>query len=395
MIFMRNFKKLLSAVLATLMVCSCMMVSVSADDSLIGTSGSFNIINYNVAGLPIPSSETEDGRDAMADTLLIGAMLNTMDYDIVALQEDFNYDIYLRDLMTNYANEKNILGNLTVRHQTEHSGGVPLGDGLNVFSKYALYNEFRVTWEESSGVFEGGSDELTYKGFLVTTIKLAEGYYLDIYNIHADAYGDIGSVNARKAQYKQLADYIKKHSVYDETTGTYDHAVIVTGDFNSSICTEDSNGNPYLISLLLEAADLNDAWAVRQITEINENPEDYSAYYTYAKETDLSYSESQGHYDSVERICYADGNGIDITCDSFRYLEMLSPVTKLPLSDHCAADASFTFEIVEKVQDTSHSHDKETIKAEKGFIAQFLEFLASIFRAIGKLFSGLGKEDVL
>ena len=392
---MRHFKKLLSAVLAVLMLCSCMMVSVSADDSLIGTAGSFNIINYNVQGLPIPSSETEDGRDAWANTVLIGQKLNSMNYDIVAIQEDFNYDLYLRENMFNYVNETNILGNLTVRHQTDHSGGVPLGDGLNIFSKFALYNEYRVSWKESSGVFEGGSDELTYKGFLVTTIKLAEGYYLDIYNIHADAYGDIGSVNARKAQYKQLADYIKKHSVYDETTGKYDHAVIVTGDFNSSICTEDANGDPYLVSLLLESAHLNDAWAVRQITEIYEDPEDYSAYYTYAKETDLSYEETQGHYDSVERICYADGNGIDLTCDSFGYNEMYSVVVDGPLSDHCAAEASFTFEIVEKVQDVSHSHDKETVKADKGFILQFLEYLASIFRAIGKLFSGLGKENVL
>lgn len=391
---MRHIKKLLSAVLAVLMVCSCMVVSVSAaDDEKI--SGSFNIINYNIQGVPLPSSETEDGRDAWANSVLIGQKLNSMNYDIVAVQEDFNYDLYFRETMFNYVNETNLLGNLTVRHQTNHSGGVPLGDGLNIFSKFALYNEYRVSWKQSSGVFEGGSDELTNKGFLVTTIKLAEGYYLDVYNIHADAYGDISSVNARKAQYKQLADYIKKHSVYDEVTGTYDHAVIVTGDFNSSICTEDSTGNPYLVSLLLEAAHLNDAWAVQQITEIYENPDDYAEYYTYAKETDLSYEETQGHYDSVERICYADGNGIDLTCDSFSYNDMYSVVVEMPLSDHCAAEASFSYEIVEKVQDTSHNHDKETVKADKGFILQFLEYLASIFRAIGKLFSGLGKENVL
>ena len=391
---MRHIKKLLSAVLAVLMVCSCMVVSVSAaDDEKI--SGSFNIINYNIQGVPLPSSETEDGRDAWANSVLIGQKLNSMNYDIVAVQEDFNYDLYFRETMFNYVNETNLLGNLTVRHQTNHSGGVPLGDGLNIFSKFALYNEYRVSWKQSSGVFEGGSDELTNKGFLVTTIKLAEGYYLDVYNIHADAYGDISSVNARKAQYKQLADYIKKHSVYDEVTGTYDHAVIVTGDFNSSICTEDSTGNPYLVSLLLEAAHLNDAWAVQQITEIYENPDDYAEYYTYAKETDLSYEETQGHYDSVERIRYADGNGIDLTCDSFSYNDMYSVVIEMPLSDHCAAEASFSYEIVEKVQDTSHNHDKETVKADKGFILQFLEYLASIFRAIGKLFSGLGKENVL
>ena len=387
---MRHFKKIICFVMSVLMVCSCLVISASADDSLIGKTGTFNLINYNVAGLPIPASETEDGRDAYADTLQIGAILNEMNYDIVAIQEDFNYDVYLRELMTNYSNRNDWLGNLSERHQTEHSGGIPLGDGLNVFSTFALYNEYRIPWEVSSGVLTGGADELTYKGILVTTFKVADGHYVDVYDIHADAYGDEGSVNARKAQYKQLADYIKKHSVYDETTGTYDHAVIVTGDFNSSICNEDKNGDPYLVSLLLEPAHLNDAWAVMQINEIVEDPEDYSAYYTYAKETDLSYETTQGHYDSVERICYADGNGIDLTCDSFGYFYITEALTGRSLSDHCAAEASFTFEIVEKVQDSSHSHDNENVQAERGFLMRFLDYLASIFRAIGKLIASLG-----
>lgn len=390
---MRNFKKILCLALSAIMLCSCMGIAVSADesDSLIGTTGTFDILNFNVAGLPIPSSETADGKDAYADTLQIGAQLNKMGYDIIAIQEDFNYDIYLRELMTNYANREDWFGGIGERHQTEHSGGIPLGDGLNIFSTFSLYNEYRIPWKVSAGILDDGSDELTYKGILVTTFKVAEGYYVDVYDIHADAYGGEASVNARKAQYEQLAAYIKKHSVYDETTGTYDHAVIVTGDFNSSICTEDSKGDPYLISKLLEPAHLNDAWAISKIDEINENPEDYSEYYTYAKETDLSYSESQGHYDSVERICFADGNGIDLTCDSFGYLQITEPLTNRPLSDHCAAEADFTFKIVEKVQDSSNNHDQEIIEPERGFLLRFLDYLASIFRAIGKLITDLGK----
>lgn len=390
---MRKFKKILCLVLSVLMLGSCMGIAASADEAedLIGTTGSFNMINFNVAGLPIPSSETEDGRDAYADTLQIGTKLNAMNYDIVAIQEDFNYDIYLRELMTNYANRPDWLGNIGERHQTVHTGGAPLGDGLNIFSKFSLFNEYRVRWEESSGVLDNGSDALANKGILVTTIKLAEGHYVDIYDIHADAYGDTASVNARKAQFTQLANYIKKHSVYDETTGTYDHAVIVMGDFNSSICNEDKTGDPYLISKLLEPAHLNDAWAVKQISEITEDPADYSAYYTYAKETDLSYSETQGHYDSVERICYADGNGVDLTCDSFGYLQITEDLTNRPLSDHCAAEASFTYKIVEKVQDSSNSHDKENVKQDKGLLLMFIEYIASIFSAIGKLIADLGK----
>lgn len=390
---MRNFKKILCFALSALMLFSCMGIAVSADeaDSLIGTTGTFDILNFNVAGLPIPSSETANGRDAYADTLQIGEQLNKMGYDIIAIQEDFNYDIYLRELMTNYANRQDWIGNIGERHQTEHSGGIPLGDGLNIFSTFSLYNEYRIPWEVSAGVLDDGADELTYKGILVTTIEVAEGYYVDIYDIHADAYGDTASVNARKAQYEQLANYIKKHSVYDEETGIYDHAVIVTGDFNSSICNEDSKGDPYLISKLLEPAHLNDAWAVSTIDEIKENPEDYSAYYTYAKETDISYDQAIGHYDSFERICFSDGNGIDLTCDSFGYFWITEPITNRPLSDHPAAEADFTYKIVEKIQDTSHNHDKEEIKPERGFLLRFLDYLASIFRAIGKLITDLGK----
>lgn len=390
---MRNLKKILCLVLSVLMIGSSMGIAVSADEAsdLIGTTGSFDVINFNVEGLPIPSSETEDGRDAYADTLQIGTKLNAMQYDIVAIQEDFNYDIYLRDVMTNYANRPDWVGNIGERHQTVHTGGVPLGDGLNIFSTFALYNEYRVRWTESAGVLDDGSDELANKGILVTTIKLAEGHYVDIYNIHADSFGGKASENARKAQFAQLADYIKKHSVYEESTGTYDHAVIVMGDFNASVCDEDATGDPYLVSKLLEPAKLNDAWAVQQITEITENPEDYSAYYTYAKETNLSYAETQGHYDSVERICYADGNGVDLSCDSFGYLQITEDGTNRPLSDHCAAEAEFTYKIVEKVQDSSHSHDKENVKQDKGLLIMFIEYIASIFKAIGKLIADFGK----
>lgn len=388
---MRNLKKFLCVVLSSMMIFSsfCFVGSADEADSIIGTTGSFNMINYNIEGIPVPAGVTESGRDPLLDTLVIGEILNAKKYDIVAIQEDFNYDTYFRELMTNYENRADWYGNVGERHQTSHSGGYLLGDGLNIFSTFSLYNEYRVAWKVTSGVTSDGSDELTCNGFLVTTIEIADGYYVDIYDIHADADNDKGSVEARKAQFAQLAQYIKKHSIYDEVTGTYDHAVIVTGDFNESICNEDFNGDAYLVSELLEAAHLNDAWAVQTIKNIKENPEDYSEYYTYAKETELTYEEAQGHYDSVERICFADGNGIDLTCDVFKYIQITNTAGR-SLSSHCAAEAIFSYEIVEKVQDGSHSHDKENVKQEKGFILQFLDYLASIFRAIGKLISDLG-----
>ena len=215
---------------------------------------------------------------------------------------------------------------------------------------------------------------------------------IGIYNIHADAYGGAASIKAKEAQFAQLAEYIKKHSVFDEKTLTYDHAVIVTGDFNQSICDEEVGGK--LVANLLEECYLNDAWAVQTISEIQENPESYEAYYTYAKETNLGYDQTQGLYDSVERIVFADGNGIDLTLDVFAYMQLIG-VDKEPLSDHCAATAVFNYEIVERVQDTGINHEKEDVKEEKGMLFRFLEYIASIFRAFGKLIQGLGSGITL
>ena len=386
---MKKLKKIISAVLAVMMLASCVAFSASAEEdlSLLGKQGTFDIININIAGLPIPSSETEDGRDALADNVEMATLLNKMGFDIITVQEDFNYDIYFRELLTNYSNVTDDQGNVTERHQTVHAGGVPMGDGLNMFTKNAQFNEVRKSWKESAGILDDGSDELTYKGFAVTTIKLEEGYYLDIYNIHADAYGGAASIKAKEAQFAQLAEYVKKHSVFDENTLTYDHAVIITGDFNQSICDEEVGGK--LVANLLEECYLNDAWAVQTISEITENPADYDAYYTYANETNLGYNQTQGLYDSVERIVFADGNGLDLTLDVFAYMQILG-ADKEPLSDHSAATAIFNYEIVEKVQDTGINHDKETVQQEKGMLFRFLEYIASIFRAFGLLIKGLG-----
>src|SRR5690348_10327655 len=51
------------------------------------TGGSFNVLTYNVAGLPQILSSATTPRDS--STALIGRLINA--YDIVHVQEDFNY----------------------------------------------------------------------------------------------------------------------------------------------------------------------------------------------------------------------------------------------------------------------------------------------------------------
>lgn len=393
---MRKIKKAVSLFLAALLIFSCLGVSVSANDEhtehdichpdpVVGTKGTFDAITYNVQGIPIPASETEDGRDAFEDSFVIGRKLNALGYDIIAVQEDYNYDRYLRSEMTSYENKYDNFGNVKVRHQSEHVGGIPLGDGLNIFSAYYMYNGDRATWEKSAGFIADGSDQITYNGIQVTTIELAKGYYLDIYNVKVDAYSDDASVAARQAQFTQLANFIKKHSVYDEKTGVFDHAVLVTGDFNANIFRENEEQGDAIVSNLLEPCHLNDAWAVTRIDGITENPENYDSYLYYAEHTDMTYEQAFGHYDSGERFCYTGGNGIDISCDSFSYTKIVDDEGR-SLSEHSAAVADFTWTIVEKVQDTGYNHDTEDVEQPQSFLIKFLNYIASIFRAIGMFF---------
>lgn len=393
---MRNIKKILCVFLASLFIFTSFGIAAFANDEhtehdichpnpVIGTKGTFDIINYNVDGYPIPASETEDGKDAFEDSFIIGKKLNALNYDIVAIQDDYNYDKYLRGNMTSYANKTDSRGNVIARHQSIHSGLIPLGDGLNIFTKYYMYNDDRQLWNTSAGMLGGGNDQVTYKGVQVTTIELAKDYYLDIYNVDIDAYSDVESIKARRAQFTQLAEFIKKHSVYDETTGTYDHAVLVTGDFNANIFRENDNAGDAIVANLLEAAHLNDAWAVKTIDAIEEYPENYDAYYDYAVHTDMTYNDAYGHYDSGERFCYTAGNGIKITCLDFGYTKICDDDGR-SLSDHHAAYADFQWEIVEKAQDYHHNHDSEDVAQEESFLMKFLNYIASIFRAIGKFF---------
>ena len=112
------------------------------------TSNKLTIISSNVAGLPIPSKFDKDGKVVPKTQKIMGEMLNNSGIDIICVQEDFQYHSILAKQMTNYP------------YQTYTSGGVPVGDGLNIFSKYPIYNIERVEWEAYNGILDAANDGL-------------------------------------------------------------------------------------------------------------------------------------------------------------------------------------------------------------------------------------------
>jgi len=163
--------------------------------------GSFSVLTYNVAGLPEPLS----GSEPAVNTKPIGERVNA--YDVVNVQEDFNYhaDLYSTD-----------------RHpyRTPTSGGVPFGSGLNTMSNLPLSDLERVTWNKCNGF-----DCLTPKGFSLARLRLAEGVYVDLYNAHMNAGSTEADLAARRANVAQLGAYIAARSA--------GNAVVVMGDTNT------------------------------------------------------------------------------------------------------------------------------------------------------------------
>ncbi|WP_405626773.1 jacalin-like lectin [Streptomyces sp. NBC_00016] len=189
-------------------------------------SGTFNVLTYNVAGLPEGLSS---GHPA-TNTPLISPRLSA--YDIVNVQEDFNYHAAL------YAGDNH-------PYRTATSGGAAIGDGLNTLSDYAFEDFERVRWNNCTG-----TNCLTPKGFTLARVRLAEGVFVDLYNVHTNADDSDDALAARRANIEQLSDFIQANS-----SG---NAVLVMGDTNTRYTRAGDN-----IRTLADENGLTDAWVQR------------------------------------------------------------------------------------------------------------------------------------
>jgi hypothetical protein len=199
-------RRLLACLAATTAVLGGL--TAAAPTATAADSGTFNVLTYNIAGLPESLSSASTPRDTSTTT--IGQRIAP--YDIVHVEEDFNYHAYL------YA------GDTTHTYRTPTSGGAGIGSGLNTLSKipYDTDDFERVRWN-SCQVDSG--DCLTPKGFTFMRERLAEGVYVDFYNLHTNAGTNDGDLASRADNLNQLTAFIKAHSA--------GNAVVVMGDTNT------------------------------------------------------------------------------------------------------------------------------------------------------------------
>jgi len=198
----------LAAVVSTAAVLAAPTAVLATPTPVFAATGTFTALTYNVAGLPdfLSSAPTPRG----PATTAIGQRLAP--YDVVHVQEDFNYHANLYAADTSHA------------YRTPTSGGAGFGSGLNTLSKlpYDTGDFERVRWDSC---FIASGDCLTPKGFTFMRVRLAEGVYVDFYNAHTDAGTEAGDHRARADNLRQLGAFIGSHSA--------GNAVVVMGDTNT------------------------------------------------------------------------------------------------------------------------------------------------------------------
>ena len=349
-------KKVLSIIISLVLLVSTfsvLNVSAEVNDS---DSVTAKFLNCNVAGLPDFKSLIGMGStDVKGNTRQLGAIFNSSDFDVIATQEDFNYHRILTGEMKNY------------KYSTGHSGGVPGGDGLNIFTKnIPIYNETRQEWNACfGGIAEG--DGLTPKGILYTVLDLGNGITVDFYDIHADAFDGDGNALSRAAQYLQLLSFVSENSA--------DRPVVLTGDFNTSIHLNyggDNSADERMMYSLTKDHGFKDAWI-----ETNNNG-DYDNFADWYKQYPGDY---WGIWDSVEKFYYRSGGGIEITAEDFEYFVAANESGER-LSDHNGAVCNLTFtKTADFKEDT-----REFSKAHTNMFDRFFRTVKWIFKDLKFVF---------
>ena len=351
--------KTLSVILATLCVMGITPVCSFAEE---GEKTTFTMLDYNVAGLPDFKAliGQSDGISVDEKEKIIGKTLNETGIDFIAVQEDFNYNSDLVETMTNY------------EYKTIHSGGVPFGDGLNIYSKTPIYNIEREAWRKTYGVFIEG-DQLTPKGILYAVIEIADGVYADFYDIHADAFDTQESQEARVDNYNQLAEMIEKNG--------HTRPIIITGDFNVSLHLETYDISAVeMRKIFIDKLGMKDAWIE---CCNNGNYNDFSEWET----SGISY---WGNWDSVEKFLYCDGGGIHLEAEDFEYINYGDDNIGL-YSDHSAAKVTFSYEKTAEYSAPS----TDNLKAEKNhWFTKFFQNIGLFFKALWICLTNLGELKV-
>lgn len=343
-----KIKKILSIVLVFCMVFCLLPNTVFAADS---KSGTFTAVSMNVDGLPnsiLGISINGDGPGSDG-TKKISSKLNEMQWDIIAVSEDFNYNTELLSAMSNY-------------ESGTHRGGVSglsnNTDGLNLLWK----NTINVTGEKwtswnthySTGIFGtgNGADGMIDKGYRYYQAEVAEGVNIDVYILHMDADSDAGDIAARESQLTQLADAIK--------ASNNGNPIIVMGDTNCRYTRENME------TLFIDVINADSRFTIRDTWVENVRS---GVYPTYGADAIVAIDKG-GSYEYpeaeiVDKIFYINNSDSDVTltANSYTVATDFTDTDGTALADHWPVVVNFTYSVEQTEPEHTHSYTLSDEKA--------------------------------
>ena len=211
----------------------------------------FSIATLNVDGLPqkvLVAKVNPDGPGG-GGSVRIGRYLQKRGYDMVFMQEDFNYHEELTVPMEDDYQLDSWSGDVGVdgrqidflhlqNHRFECDG--LMGAWKNGIT---LTSTSRTPWTANFGKFSHALDEMVTKGFRRYELTLIGGQQIVVYNMHMDA-GDTADEREGKDSLDRDARLKQWNQLRDEILTRLDtRPVIIVGDLNSYYCRDHIKSN--------------------------------------------------------------------------------------------------------------------------------------------------------
>ena len=211
----------------------------------------FSIATLNVDGLPqkiLVAKVNADGPGG-GGSVRIGHYLQKRGYDMVFMQEDFNYHeeltVPLEDdyQMDSWTGDVGVDGHqIDFLHLQNHRFEC---DGLMGGWKngITLTSASRTSWTANFGKFSHALDEMVTKGFRRYELTLKGGQQIVVYNMHMDA-GDTADEREGKDSLDRDARLKQWNQLRDDILSRLDtRPIIIVGDLNSYYCRDQIKSN--------------------------------------------------------------------------------------------------------------------------------------------------------
>jgi endonuclease/exonuclease/phosphatase family metal-dependent hydrolase len=241
-----------------LLLCTILLAARASGAQPSSDASFFSVLSYNVHGLPRLIAQ-DNPRDRSST---IGWLANK--YDLVLLQEDFEYHRIIADQMVGKVGLRGSGMGFDPRRVAVKvllfpvqillpHFSPPYGSGVTTFvdpGRLLASDVTREAFDDCSGWFGADADCWAAKGFLRVRMRLPHGAAVDVYNTHLDAGPGERSIATRRRQLERLGAAVESLS-----PGL---AIITGGDFN---CAFSRPGDRELIMGFRQRLGLQDSGA--------------------------------------------------------------------------------------------------------------------------------------